>query len=180
VICKNGRGTPEYFGFEGKIDIVVGTLSKAFGAIGGFVNGPTELIKALKGNANSYVNSSSIPPEQACGILAALKIIREQPELKEALWTNVRYLKKGLDDLGFDTMDSETQIIPIFIGDERTSIKASRMLLEMGMIAPTIRSPIVQRGKARIRISAMATHTASQIDRALEAFREVGKKLGII
>jgi 7-keto-8-aminopelargonate synthetase-like enzyme len=180
LIGENGRGTLEHFAVEGKVDMVIGTLSKAFGAIGGFLNGPPEVIKLLKGSASSYVYSSSIPPEQAYGILAALKIIKEQPGLRKKFWENVRHLKQGLNDKGFDTLNSETHIIPIFIGDERRCIKASRMLLEKGILVPAVRSPIVQKGKARIRISPMATHTRQQLDMALDAFCEVGKKLGII
>ena len=140
----------------------------------------SELIKVLKGRASSFVYSSSLPPEQACGIIAALKIIQTTPELRNSLWKNVRHLKKGLENMGFDTMNSETQIIPVFIGDEQKCIKASRLLFEKEVLAPAIIWPTVQRGKARIRVSAMATHTESQIDRALDAFHEVGKEVGVL
>jgi 8-amino-7-oxononanoate synthase len=180
VIGKNGRGTPEHFGVEGKVDIVMGTLSKAVGALGGYLTASSELIKVLRGRAQSYVYSSSLPPEQACGIMAALKIIQEKPELRESLWKNVHHLRNGLKEMGFDTMESETQLIPILIGDEKKCITASRFLFEKGIIVPSIIWPVVQPGKARIRTSVMATHTESQIDRALEAFREMGKKIGLI
>ena len=180
IIGENGRGTPEHFGVEGQVDMVMGTLSKAVGALGGFLTGSPELIKVLKGRASSYVYSSSLPPEQACGIMAALKIIQEQPELRVSLWKNVRHLKSGLEEMGFDTMDCETQLIPIHIGDEKKAIKAARLLFDKGIIAPSIIWPIVQHGKARIRVTVMATHTGAQIDRALEAFREMGKEIGII
>jgi len=180
IIGENGRGTPEHFGVEGKVDLVMGTLSKAVGALGGFVTGPPELIKVLKGRASSYIYSSSLPPEQACGIMAALKIIRQQPELRASLWKNVHHLKRGLEEMGFDTMNCETHLIPIYIGEEAKAIKAARLLFEKEILAPAIIWPIVQQGKARIRVTAMATHTAAQIDRALEAFREMGKEIGII
>lgn len=180
IIGENGRGTPEHFGVEGKVDMVMGTLSKAVGALGGFLTGSPELIKVLKGRALSYVYSSSLPPEQACGIMAALKIIQEQPELRTALWRNVRHLKSGLEEMGFDTMHCQTQLIPIHIGEEAKAIKAARLLFEKGILAPAIIWPVVQQGKARIRVTAMATHTAAQIDRALEAFREMGKEIGVI
>jgi len=180
VIGENGRGTPEHFGVEGKVDMVMGTLSKAVGALGGYLTGSPELIKLLKARAQSYVYSSSLPPEQACGIMAALKIIQEKPELRVSLWKNVRHLKNGLDEMGFDTMNCETQVIPILIGEEEKCIKASRLLFEKGILAPAIIWPVVQQGKARIRVTVMATHTESQIDRALEAFREMGKEIGLI
>ncbi len=180
VMGKNGRGTPEHFGVEGKVDIVMGTLSKAIGALGGYITAPPEVIKFLKARADSYIYSSSLPPEQACGVMAALKIIQENPEIRESLWKNVRRLKDGLHEIGFDTMNSETHILPVFIGDERKCIKASRLLFDKGIIAPSIIWPVVTKGKARIRVSVMSSHTESQIDRALEAFREIGKEIGVI
>lgn len=180
IIGENGRGTLEHFGVEGKVEMVMGTLSKAVGALGGFLTGSPELIKVLKARALSYVYSSSLPPEQACAIMAALKIIQEQPELRAALWKNVRHLKSGLEEMGFDTMNCETQLIPIYIGEEATARRAARVLFEKGILAPAIIWPVVQQKKARIRVTVMATHTAAQIDRALEAFREMGKELGVI
>lgn len=180
VIGENGRGTAEHFGVEGKVDITMGTLSKAVGALGGYLTSSPELIKVLKARASSFVYTSSLPPEQACGILAALKIIQETPDLRTSLWKNVRHLKKGLEDMGFDTMESETQLIPIHIGDEEKCIKASRMLFEKEIMVPAIIWPVVQQGKARMRATVMATHTESQIDRALGAFYEVGKEIGLI
>jgi 8-amino-7-oxononanoate synthase len=180
ILGENGRGTAEHFRVEGKVDIQMGTLSKAVGALGGYVTSSPELIKVLKGRASSFVYSSSLPPEQACGIMTALKIIQETPGLRNSLWKNVRYLKKGLEDMGFDTMNSEAHIIPILIGDEQKCIKASRLLFEKEVLVPAIIWPIVQRGKARIRVSAMATHTEAQIDRALDAFFEVGKQVGVL
>jgi 8-amino-7-oxononanoate synthase len=180
IMGENGRGTPEHFGVEGKVDMVMGTFSKAVGAMGGYLTAPSDVIKALKGRAQSYVYSSSLPPEQACAIMAALKIIQESPELRVSLWKNVRHLKSGLDEMGFDTMECETQLIPVLIGDEQKAVMASRSLFKKGILAPAIILPIVQRGKARIRVTPMATHTESQIDRALEAFREMGKELALI
>jgi 8-amino-7-oxononanoate synthase len=180
IIGENGRGTPEHFGVEGKVDMVMGTFSKAVGALGGFLTGSPELIKVLKGRALSYIYSSSLPPEQACGIMAALKIIQKKPDLRAALWKNVRRLKSGLEEMGFDTMNCETQLIPIYIGEEAKARRAARLLFEKGILAPAILWPVVQHRKARIRVTAMATHTAAQIDRALEAFRDMGKELGVI
>ena len=180
VIGENGRGTPEYFGLEGKVDLVMGTLSKAIGALGGYLTAPSEVIQVLRTLAHSFMFSSSLPPEQACGIMAALRIIQDKPELRADLWKNVHHLKTGLQNMGFDTSKSETQIIPIFIGAEEKSIQMARLLFEKGILTPAIRWPAVPLGKSRIRCTVMATHTQSQIDRALETFKEVGKKIGII
>jgi 7-keto-8-aminopelargonate synthetase-like enzyme len=180
VIGENGRGTAEHFGVEGKIDIMMGTLSKAVGALGGFVTASPEIIQNLRMRSHSYIFSSSLPPEQACGIMAALKIIQNEPELRANLWRNVYHLKTGLQEMGFDTLGSETHIIPIYIGDEDKSIKMARLLFEKGILASAMRWPAVPIGKSRIRCSVTAVHTRSQIDYALGAFCEAGKEAGVI
>ena len=180
VLGENGRGTPEYFGVEGEIDLVMGTLSKAVGALGGYLTGPSEVIDVLRMRAHSYVFSSSLPPEQACGIMAALKIIQNEPERRVNLWKNVHYLRTGLLDMGFNLLNSETQIIPVLIGEEAKGMRMSRCLFEKGIIAPLIGWPAVPSGMGRIRCTVMATHTRSQIDQALAAFQEVGEEFGVI
>ncbi|NQT24661.1 aminotransferase class I/II-fold pyridoxal phosphate-dependent enzyme [candidate division KSB1 bacterium] len=180
VIGKNGRGTPEHFNVEGKVDFVMGTLSKALGGLGGFLTGPKEAIEMLRIKTVPYIFSSSIPPEQAAGILAALKIVKEQPELRDNLWRNINHFREGLLGMGFNLLNSETQIMPVFIGDEKKCAKAAKILYEKGIFTPHIIWPAVPIGKARIRCSVIATHTPLQIDRALEAFREMGKEIGII
>ena len=180
VIGENGRGTPEYFGVEGKIDVMMGTLSKAVGALGGFVTASSEIVQNLRIRSNSYVFSSSLPPEQACGIIAALKIIQSQPELRTRFWRNVNHLKSGLQEMGYNTLETETHIIPIFIGDEEKSIKMSRSLFDKGILASAIRWPAVPNGGSRIRCTVTAVHTSSQIDYALDAFHEAGKEVGLI
>jgi 7-keto-8-aminopelargonate synthetase-like enzyme len=180
VIGENGRGTPEYFGVEGQIHLEMGSLSKAVGALGGFITSSSEVIQTLRMRAHSYVFSSSLPPEQACGIVAALKIIQNKPELRSNLWKNVNHLKTGLQKMGFNILSDETQIIPIFIGEEQKAIQMSKLLFDKGILAPAIGWPAAPLGKCRIRCTVMATHTKSQIDRALGTFHEVGKKMGII
>ncbi|MFC1717110.1 8-amino-7-oxononanoate synthase [Candidatus Poribacteria bacterium] len=180
VLGENGRGTPEHFGVEGEIDLIMGTLSKAVGALGGYLTGPSEIIDALRMRAHSYIFSSSLPPEQACGIMAALKIIQNEPERRADLWKNVHHLRTGLENIGFNLLNSETQIIPVLIGDENKGIQMSRLLLEKGIIAPLIGWPAVASGMSRIRCTVMATHTRSQIDQALAAFQEVGERFGIV
>lgn len=180
VLGKNGKGTAEYLGVEKQIDIEMGTLSKALGAIGGFVAGSENLIKYLKLRSSSFIYTSSIPPEQACGILAALKIIQEDSSLREALWRNVHRLKSGLKAMGFNMVNSETQIIPIIIGSEQKCVEASRYLFENGILAPAIKYPVVKKNESRIRLTTIATHTDKQIDRALEILYTMGKKFDII
>jgi 8-amino-7-oxononanoate synthase len=180
VIGENGRGTPEHFGVEGKMDIVMGTMSKAIGATGGYLTGPPELIKMLRMKANSYIYSSNLPPEQACGIMAALRVIQEEPGLRTRLWKNVNHLRSGLQEMGFDILHSETQIIPVLMGEEKNAIQAARLLFEKGILTPAVRWPVVPIGKSRIRCTVTALHTEPQIDHVLEIFHDIGKKLGII
>ena len=180
VIGENGRGTPEYFDVEGQVELVMGTLSKAIGALGGFLTAPADVIKMLRVRARTYIFTSSLPPEQACGIMASLDIIQSEPELRTNLWKNVNHLKNGLHEIGFDTLDSETQIIPVMIGDEGKAIEMARLLFQRGILAPSITYPAVPPGKSRIRCTPMATHSPFQIERALSAFHEVGEKVGVI
>ncbi|MGQ9609919.1 MAG: aminotransferase class I/II-fold pyridoxal phosphate-dependent enzyme [bacterium] len=180
VIGENGRGTPEFFGVEGKVDLIMGTLSKAFGALGGYLAGESEVIQVIKMKANPYIFTSSLPPEQVLGIMAALKIIQTQPELRARLWNNVHHLKSGLKEIGFNLLNTETQIIPILIGSEEKAIEMEEMLFERGILAPAIGWPAVPVGKSRIRCMPMATHTDEQIDFALNVFEDIGKELKLL
>jgi 8-amino-7-oxononanoate synthase len=180
VIGENGRGTPEHFDVEDEIDIVMGTLSKATGGLGGYITGPTELIDMLKVRANTYVFTSTIPPEQAAGLIEAFKILKSTPELRKKLWRNVKHLRSGLVELGFNILNSDTQIIPVFIGDNEKSIQFSRELYSKGILASAIRYPAVASDQSRIRLSVMATHKRSQLNRALNVLEDVGRKVGII
>ncbi|MCF7740632.1 MAG: 8-amino-7-oxononanoate synthase [Candidatus Marinimicrobia bacterium] len=180
VIGENGRGTPEYFGVEDEIDIVMGTLSKATGGLGGFITGPREVIEMLKVRSHSYVFTSTLPPEQAAAMQTALRIIKEQPELRINLHKNVEHLRSGLKKMGYNILNSETQIIPIFIGDNKKSIKLSRQLYKNGILASAIRYPAVSSDQSRIRLSVMATHTEAQIEKGLNILEKCGKEVGII
>lgn len=171
VLGKEGRGTVEYFDLEGHIDIQMGTLSKALGSFGGFIAGSNVLIEYLKNKARSFIYSTALPPAQVASALAALEIIQTTPELRQRLWENVRYLRKGLQKLGFDTMESQTQIIPVFIGKDDKTMQVAKFLYENGIFAPGIRPPTVPRGTSRIRLSLMATHTKSHIDKVVSTFK---------
>lgn len=171
VLGKEGRGTVEYFDLEGHIDIQMGTLSKALGSFGGFITGSNVLIEYLKNKARSFIYSTALPPAQVASALAALEIIQTTPELRQRLWENIQYLRKGLQKLGFDTMESQTQIIPVFIGEDDKTMQVAKFLYENGIFAPGIRPPTVPRGTSRIRLSLMATHTKSQIDKVISTFK---------
>ncbi|MEW6609268.1 MAG: 8-amino-7-oxononanoate synthase [bacterium] len=170
VMGKEGRGTIEYFGLEGKIDISMGTLSKALGSLGGFIAGSTALIEYLKNKARSFIYSTALPPAQVASALAALEIIQTEPHHRQKLWENIQYLKQGLQNLRLDTMNSESPIIPVFIGDSNKTMEVANFLYEYGIFAPGIRPPTVPKGKSRIRLSVMATHTKSHLDKVLCAF----------
>jgi 8-amino-7-oxononanoate synthase len=173
LLGENGRGTADHFNLEGKVDIVIGTLSKAFGGVGGFVAGSSDLIRFLRVKARQFIFSSALPPPTAAGVIAAIREIKEHPELRERLWKNVKQLKDGLKDIGFDTLSSETQIIPVLIGKEKKAIEAAEKIFEEGVFVPCVRWPAVPEGRARLRCTVMATHTEEQINSALAAFKKV-------
>ena len=163
VLGANGKGTTEYFGLEKKPEIMMGTFTKAFGAVGGFVAGSKDIIDYLRVTARTYIFSAPIPPVIVAGILEALKVIEaERPfdKLKE----NINYIMPKLKSGGFNTMETETQIIPIVIGEEKKTKEVSRELLNRGIFTPAITWPAVSRGKGRLRITVMSTHTKENID----------------
>ncbi|MFH1534655.1 MAG: 8-amino-7-oxononanoate synthase [Patescibacteria group bacterium] len=172
VMGKRGAGAVEHFNLEGRIDIVMGTLSKALGSLGGYIIGSKELVKYLRVAARSYMFSTAIPPAYAASVIAAIKIIRSNPEIRQNLWNNVRYLKEGLHESGFSTLDSETQIIPILVGDEKKAIEMSKLLFDKGVYAPCARWPAVPLGLSRIRVTVLANHTKEQIDTFVEKCKE--------
>jgi predicted pyridoxal phosphate-dependent acyltransferase len=180
ILGENGRGTGEYFGLEDDIDIVMGTLSKAVGSFGGFVAGRKELIEFLINRARSFIYTTSLPPSVIASSIAAIDIIERGDDLRDSLWKNVGYLKEGLKDMGFDIMESESQIIPIFVGDTHKAVEMSQMLLKEGVFVQGIRPPTVPKGKSRLRAAVMATHSKADLDAALESFEKVGKRLKII
>jgi glycine C-acetyltransferase len=180
VLGRNGRGTVDHFGLHGRVHIQVGTLSKAIGVLGGYVCGSRDLIEFLYRRARPFLFSTSHPPAVAAACLAAFDVLEREPERIEALWANARYLKQGLVDAGFDTGHSETPITPVIVGEARLAHELSRALFEDGVLATGIGFPTVAKGQARVRTIVAATHTREQLDRALEAFRKAGKRLGIL
>src|SRR5437868_1629936 len=185
VLGRNGRGTIDHFNVHGRVDVQVGTLSKAIGALGGYVCGSRDLIEFLYHRARPFLFSTSHPPSVAATCMAAFEVLENEPQLIDQLWQNARFFKKELGGLGFNiggqnTPASETPITPIIVGEGRLAMEFSRELFKEGVMATGIAFPTVAEGKARIRTIMTATHTRPQLEQALEILKKVGKRLGII
>jgi glycine C-acetyltransferase len=184
VLGRNGRGSVDHFKCHGRVDVQVGTLSKAIGALGGYVCGSRDLIDFLYHRARPFLFSTSHPPSVAATCIAAFDLLESEPERIERLWDNTRYFKKELGRLGFDiggvtTPASETPITPIIIGDGRVTMEFSRALFDAGVMATGIAFPTVPEGKARIRTIMTSEHTRAELDQALDILGQTSKKLGI-
>jgi glycine C-acetyltransferase len=177
VLGKGGAGTVDHFGLHGRVDVQVGTLSKAIGVLGGFIAGSHELTEWLQNRGRPYLFSTSAPPAAVAACLEALDIIEDEPERLERLWSNTRYLKAGLHELGFDTGASETPITPVITGDEERTQTFAQRLFEEGVFCPAIVFPTVAKGKARVRTIVTADHTEGDLREALETFGRVGDEL---
>jgi glycine C-acetyltransferase len=180
VLGRNGRGTVDHYGLHGRVDIQVGTLSKAIGALGGYVCSSRDTIEFLYHRARPFLFSTSHPPSVAATCLAAFEVLEEEPELTEKLWANTRSFKAGLQKLGFNTGMSETPITPVIVGDAALAHEFSRQLFAEGVFAQSLGFPTVPHGKARIRTIVTATHTEAELAQALQILEKVAKKLGII
>jgi glycine C-acetyltransferase len=179
VLGDGGAGTVEHFGLRGRVDIQVGTLSKAIGVIGGFIAGPPHLIEWLQNRGRPYLFSTSAPPPVVAACIAALDVIADEPDRLERLWSNTERLKTGLRELGFDTGTSETPITPVITGEEAAAQTFSRRLFEEGVFCPAIVFPTVGKGIARVRTIVTADHTDDDVREALEVFERVGSELGL-
>ena len=180
VLGRNGRGTVDHYNLHGRVDIQVGTLSKAIGALGGYVCSTRNTIEFLYHRARPFLFSTSHPPSVAATCIAAFEVLEEQPQLTEQLWANTRFFKQGLKKLGFNTGVSETPITPVIVGEAAVAHELSRELFSAGVFAQSIGYPTVPHGKARIRTIVTATHTQGELSLALEILEKVGKKLKII
>jgi glycine C-acetyltransferase len=180
VLGRDGRGTVDHFGLHGRVAVQVGTLSKAVGALGGYVAGPTALREILIQRARPFLFSTSHPPAVVAACREALRVMQEEPELHERLWTNTRRFKAELSRLGFDTGRSETPITPVMMGDPETAMRFSDRLMGEGVFAQPVVFPTVALDLARIRTIVTAAHADAQLDRALQAFDTVGHELGVI
>ena len=180
VFGTNGSGTVDHFGCHGRVDIQVGTLSKAIGVLGGYVAGSKDLIEFLYHRARPFLFSTSHPPAVTAACLAALDILESEPHWIEQLWDNTRFFKAGLASLGFNTGMSESPITPVIVGEAATAAKMSDALFERGVFAQSIGFPTVARDKARLRTIVAATHSKEDLQFALDRMGEVGRELGVI
>ena len=180
VFGASGRGTIDHFGVHGRVDIQVGTLSKAVGVLGGYVAGSRDLVDFLHHRARPFLFSTSHPPPVAAACIAAIDVLLEEPELIAQLWRNTAFFKTGLQALGFDTGMSESPITPVIVGDGALAMKLSDRLFEEGVFAQGLAFPTVAKNKARVRTIVTATHTEADLQRALDAFAKVGGELGIL
>ena len=180
VLGKGGRGIVDHFNLHGKIDVEVGTMSKAFGVMGGMVAGKKEIIEWLKQRGRPFLFSSAVTVPDAAACLAAVDLLEESTELVDKLWANGKYFKEEMSKLGFDTGASETPITPIMLGEAKLAQEFSRELYEEGVFGMAIGYPTVPQGKARIRVMISAAHDNDDLGKGLDAFAKVGKKLGVI
>ena len=185
ILGRNGRGTIDHFNVHGRVDVQVGTLSKAIGVMGGYVCGSRDLIEFLYNRGRPFLFSTSHPPSVTAACIAAFDVLEQEPELIDRLWDNTRYFKKELGTLGFNiggvnTPASETPITPIIVGEGRLAMEFSSELFKEGVFTPGIAYPVVPEGKARLRTIMTATHTRDQLGRALEILKRVGKRMGIL
>ena len=181
IIGKTGRGTCEYYGLEnGEVDLIVGTCSKTFATVGGFVVGDEDIIHYLRHNARSQIFSASMPPSCIASISKAVDIISKDTSRRDNLFRLTALLKKGLEDLGYDLGTSTTPILPVHVGSNENCFKMWRALHELGIFANPVVSPAVPPGHALIRITLMATHTEKHVQKIVDSFAQAGRALGII
>lgn len=180
VLGKNGRGTAEHFGVEEDVDIIMGTFSKSFASLGGFVAGEKKVIQYIKHHARSLIFSASITPASVATALATLDIIENEPERRERLWAISEKMRRNFQALGFNTGDSQTQIIPIIVGEDEAAFMLWRLLREEGIFTTPTIYPAVPKGRALIRTSYSATHTDEDLKTILESFKKCGEIMGLI
>src|SRR5881628_93130 len=180
VLGENGRGITNQFHLEGKVDVDMGTFSKAFGCVGGYVVGSKDLCSYLQNKVRSYLLSGSQPPSVVGACIAALQIVQKQPSLVKKLWDNTRYFKKGLKDIGFDTGNSETPITPVIVGEAGKARELADSMFKLGVFVLPIVYPMVAKDKARIRTIVTSAHTKRDLDEAIDAFEKAGREMALI
>jgi glycine C-acetyltransferase len=179
-VLGGGKGIVHHFGLQGKFDVEIGTLSKAFGVVGGVIAGKRVVVDYLRQKARPFLFSSATTPADTAACLAAVDLLEESSELVEKLWANTKYFKDGMAELGFDTGRTETPIVPVMLGEAPLAKEFSRKLFENGVFAMALGFPTVPRGKARIRVMNTAAHSEKDLDTGLAAFERVGRELGVI
>lgn len=179
-VLGGGRGTEAHFGLEGQVDLIMGTFSKSFASLGGFVAGSKDVINFIKHTARSFIFSASLPAPNAMAAYAALEVMETEPEHVAHLWENAHFMMKGLRELGFNIGGTQTPIIPVIVGDNDRCFMFWKELFDMGLYTNPIVSPAVPEDMALLRTSYMATHTRDHLVRALDIFEKAGRKFGII
>jgi glycine C-acetyltransferase len=179
-VLGGGRGIVHHFGLQGKFDVEIGTLSKAFGVVGGVIAGKKVVVDHIRQKARPFLFSSAVTPADTGACLAAVDLLEESAELVERLWSNTAYLKQGMVDLGFDLGRSQTPIVPVMLGEAPLAMQFSRRLFEQGVFAMALGFPTVPRRQARIRVMNTAAHSRDDLDIGLAAFDQVGRELGVI
>jgi glycine C-acetyltransferase len=179
-VLGEGKGIVHHFGLQGQFDVEIGTLSKAFGVVGGVIAGKKVVVDYLRQKARPFLFSSAVTPADTAACLAAVDLLEESSELVEKLWTNTEYFKNGMAELGFDTGRTETPIVPVMLGEAPLAKEFSGKLFENGVFAMALGFPTVPRGQARIRVMNTAAHSREDLDIGLEAFEKVGRELGVI
>ena len=180
VLGAHGRGIVEHFNLDGKIDYQVGTFGKSLGTFGAFISCDLDTRTYLMQKAKSLIYTTALPPVILAATIEALNLLQNHPEFRQNLWKNRDHYVKELTSMGFDTLQSETPIVPILIGSSDLALLFSKKLFEKGIFAPAIRPPTVRKGSSRIRTTVMSTHTLEQLDFALQSFYTIGKDLGIL
>ena len=173
VFGENGRGVVEHFNLNKEIDVVMGTLSKAIGSLGGYVSGDIDLISYLRNKARSFMYTTALPPAVCAASIAGINLIQEDPSMRESLWYNVRFIKDKLRSLNINMISSESQIIPILIGDAQKAVEISTLLYEKGILIPAIRPPTVPANSSRLRMTVMSSHTQGDLESLFEVLSEV-------
>lgn len=179
-VLGGGRGTAAHFGMTDEVDLVMSTFSKSFASLGGFVAGDADVIHYIKHHARSLIFSASIPASNAAAVLAALQVMREEPERVQRVNQIAERVRSELRRLGFNIGNSQTPVVPIIIGDDMRTLLTWKALFDAGLFVNPVLSPAVPEGSQLLRTSYMATHTDEQIDRALELFERVGRQMGVI
>ena len=180
VMGKHGRGTAEHFGVEDRVDIVTGTFSKSFAGLGGVVAGDKYVIDFIQHKARAMIFSASMTPATVASVLASLDVIEAEPERIQQLWKNTNKMLKGFKDMGFDTGDSESPVIPLVVGDLYKALEVWKTVFEKGLFVNMVVPPAVPTDRVLLRTSYMATHTEEQLDRALNIFEDIGKQFGLV
>ena len=180
VLGATGRGTAEHYGLEDDVDLILGTFSKSFASVGGFVSGPREVVNYIKHKARPFIYTAALPAMQMAAALEALEIMDAEPEHREKLWRNVAQLRDGMNTLGFDTLGSETPIVPVLTGDDELTMAFWKGLWDDGVFTTPALPPSVPAGHSIIRTSVNANHTPEQLDRLLSSFGRIGRSLEVI